>query len=80
MAEGMLTEQDMQGLPEQLRHVLRALSYKEISSLGGMEAHPGLYKDAGLMQEIQSEAWRLFWAKTKKGIAPGSSGTTVDMI
>ena len=79
MAQDTLTEQDREGVPERLHYVVRAMQCKHIKSLG-CKAHPGLYQEAGLMQEVSPETWRQFWARTKKGIAPGPSELTVDMI
>ena len=78
-ANGTLTEQDLEGVPERLHYVVRAMQCKHIKSLG-CKAHPGLYQEAGLMQEVSPETWRQFWARAKKGIAPGPSELTVDMI
>jgi hypothetical protein len=79
LAAGELTAADLEGVPERLRYVLGEMKYKYIDSIGA-DAHPGLYKDAGLMEPLDELAWRQFWAKSKKGIAAGPSELSVNQI
>ena len=70
LAAGELTTADLEGVLERLHYVLEEMRYKHIESIGA-DAHPGLYKDARLMEPLDELAWRQFWAKSKKGIAAG---------
>ena len=79
MAAGELTAEDLEGVPERLHYVLEEMRYKHIESMGA-DAHPGLYKDAGLMEPLDELTWRQFWAKSKKGIAARPSELSVNHI
>ena len=57
LAAGELTAEDLEGVPERLYYVLEEMRYKRIESIGA-HAHPGLYKDAGLMEPLGELLWR----------------------
>jgi hypothetical protein len=79
IAEGRITEQEMQTIPEQFRVIIPHLQRKMLKQLG-RRIEPSDYDKVGLMEEISVDVWRSLWSGCKAGTRGGASGLHVNMM